>query len=58
MVIGVTDKKPNFYTGDNKYKPLFDYLNVYSETFFRVGEDNTTGSGTKEEKPWLSEVFI
>ena len=44
MVIGVTEKKPNFYTGDNKYKPLFDYLNVYSETFFRVGEDKTDGS--------------
>jgi hypothetical protein len=58
MVIGVTEKKPNFYTGDNKYKPLFDFLNVYSETFFRVGEDNTANSAPKEPKPWLSEVII
>jgi hypothetical protein len=57
MVIGVTDKKPTFYSGETKYKPLFDFLNVYSETFFRVGEDNTANQPQKEAKPWLSEVF-
>jgi hypothetical protein len=55
MVISV-DKKTKFYEGDNKFKPLFDFLNVYSETFFRVGEDKTKASETtKKEKPWLNE---
>jgi hypothetical protein len=58
MVIGVAEKKPNFYTGENKYKPLFDFLNIYSETFFRVGEDNTANQPQKEAKPWLSEVIF
>ena len=55
MVISV-DKKTKFYDGENKFKPLFDFLNVYSETFFRVGEDNTkTTQTTKQDKPWLNE---
>ncbi len=55
MVISV-DKKTVFYDGENKFKPLFDFLNVYSETFFRVGEDKTKASEqTKADKPWLSE---
>lgn len=59
MVLAVGEKKPIFYDGENKYKPLFDFLNVYSETFFRVGEDKTKPSDvTKQDKPWLSEVFI
>jgi hypothetical protein len=60
MVIGV-DKKTNFYDGENKFKPIFDFLNIYSETFFRVGEDRTTGKaseGTKQDKPWLNEVIF
>ena len=57
MVIGVGDKKPRFYDGENKYKLVFDFLNVYSETFFKVGEDKTKASEvTKQDKPWLSEV--
>jgi len=32
-------------------------MNVYSETFFKVGEDKTKASEvTKQDKPWLSEV--
>lgn len=59
MVIGVNDKKPAFYDGENKYKPLFDFLNIYSETFFRVGEDKTKHSeASKQDKPWLNEVII
>ena len=56
MVLTV-DKKTKFYDdGENKFKPLFDFLNVYSETFFRVGEDNTKASEeTKKGKPWLNE---
>lgn len=55
MVISV-DKKTKFYEGENKFKLLFDFLNVYSETFFRVGEDKTkTNETTKQDKPWLNE---
>jgi hypothetical protein len=57
MVIGVGDKKPKFYDGENKYKSMFDFMNVYSETFFKVGEDKTKASEvTKQDKPWLNEV--
>jgi len=55
MVISV-DKKTKFYDGENKFKALFDFLNIYSETFFRVGEDKTKASEqTKVDKPWLNE---
>lgn len=57
MIIGVNDKKPKFYEGDNKYKLIFDFMNVYSETFFKVGEDKTKSSEiTKVDKPWLNDV--
>jgi hypothetical protein len=58
MVIGV-DKKTTFYKGENKFKLIFDFLNVYSETFFRVGEDKGKSTeNVKQEKPWLNEVKI
>lgn len=57
MVIGVGEKKPKFYEGENKYKAMFDFMNVFSETFFKVGEDKTKASEvTKQDKPWLNEV--
>lgn len=57
MVIGV-DKKTKFYEGENKFKPLFDFMNVYSETFFVVGSDKIKATEeTKQEKPWLNEVI-
>jgi len=56
MVLGVGAKKPEFYEGETKYHQVFNFLNVYSETFFRVGEDKTRpGESTKADKPWLSE---
>jgi len=58
MVIGV-DKKTTFYEGENKFKLLFDFLNIFSETFFRVGEDKEKPSETsKQDKPWLNEVIL
>ena len=58
MVLTV-DKKTKFYEGENKFKLIFDFLNIYSETFFRVGEDKTKPSETtKQDKPWLSEVIF
>lgn len=62
LIIPVGDKKqPQIYQGENKFKPIFDFMNVFSETFFRVGEDKTAPSEqqeTKKEKPWLQEVNI
>jgi hypothetical protein len=58
LVLGVGEKKPQVYDGENKYKPLFDFLNVHSETFFRVGEDKNKQETGKQDKPWLSEVNI
>jgi hypothetical protein len=56
MAIGV-DKKTKFYEGDLKYKAIFEFVNVYSETYHRVGEDKIKASDvTKKDKPWLSEV--
>lgn len=60
MVIPVGAKKNVYYDGENKFKPLFDFVNVYSETFFKVGEDKTSGSSSSSnatEKPWLNEKF-
>jgi len=55
MAIG-TDKKQKFFEGDNKYKPIFEFMNVFSETFFVVGEDKLKPSEiTKQDKPWLNE---
>ena len=52
MAIGV-DKKTKFYEGNMKYKPIFDFCNVYQETFFVVGDDTTPRDEPK--KPWLNE---
>lgn len=57
LMIGV-DKKQKFYEGETKYKPIFEFVNVYSETFFRVGENNTRGTDSgsaANAKPWLNE---
>lgn len=56
MVLGV-DKKTKFYEGENKFKPVFDFLNIYSETFYKVGEDkvNPSDQTTTQSKPWLNE---
>ena len=49
-------KKPEIYEGELKYKKIYDFINVYSETFFKVGEDKTRVSEeTKVDKPWLKE---
>lgn len=56
MVIPVGAKKNDYYKGETKFKALFDFLNIYSETFFKVGEDKTRVSEeTKADKPWLNE---
>ena len=54
MAIG-TDKKTKFYEGEMKYRSIMDFVNVYSETFFRVGEESTPNEEPK--KPWMTEKF-
>lgn len=54
MAIGV-DKKTKFYEGEMRYKQIFDFCNVYQETFFVVGEDTTPNEEPK--KPWETEKF-
>eukprot|EP00340_Litonotus_pictus_P002081 CAMPEP_0170527322 /NCGR_PEP_ID=MMETSP0209-20121228/12812_1 /TAXON_ID=665100 ORGANISM="Litonotus pictus, Strain P1" /NCGR_SAMPLE_ID=MMETSP0209 /ASSEMBLY_ACC=CAM_ASM_000301 /LENGTH=339 /DNA_ID=CAMNT_0010817795 /DNA_START=209 /DNA_END=1228 /DNA_ORIENTATION=+ len=56
VALPVGAKKHQTYEGENKFKNLFDFVNVYSETFFKVGEDKTKASEeTKADKPWLNE---
>ena len=57
MVLTAGERKQKFYEDQINYKKLFDFLNIFSETFFRVGEDKARASdSTKAEKPWLHEV--
>jgi len=37
MVIKVTERKPIIYDGDIKYNNIFEFLNIYSETFVTGG---------------------
>lgn len=56
IALPVGAKKPDYYEGDTKFKSIFDFVNIYSETFFKVGEDKTKQTeSTKEDKPWLNE---
>lgn len=58
IILPVGAKKPEFYTGENKFRPLFDFFNIFQETFFKVGEDKTKSSETtKQDRPWLNEKF-
>ena len=60
MVVPVGEKKKNeYFEGETKFKRIYDFLNIYSETFFKVGEDKTTGAssdgGNGVSRPWLNE---
>jgi hypothetical protein len=58
MVLTVGERKQKMYEGGIKYKELFDWINIYSETFFRVGEDKARSTDSlKVEKPWAQEVI-
>lgn len=59
MVLTVGEKKQKLYEGAINYKLLFDWMNVFSETFFRVGEDKARSTDKpKVEKPWAIEVIL
>jgi len=48
-VIKTNEPKPIFYKGDIKYQPIFEFLNVYAETFVPGGDKLNVN------KPWLNE---
>ena len=58
MVITVGEKKQRIYEDPINYKSLFDFLNVFSETFFRVGEETPRlpDPNKAESKEWKKEV--
>ena len=47
------EKKPIKYEGDIfTYKELFEFINIYSETFVFKGHEDTVESSAS--KPWLA----
>lgn len=50
IVIRAGHKKPEEYSGEINYQKLYDWLNVFSETFVSGG-----GEETSAKKPWISE---
>ena len=58
LAFQVGTKKPVAFDGALKFRKIYDFVNVYAETFFKVGEDKTKASDeTKADRPWLSEKF-
>lgn len=49
LVIKTNEPKPIPYKGEIKYQPIFEFLNVYSETFV------PGGANLNVNKPWLNE---
>lgn len=52
MVVKATERKPIIYTGDINYQNIFDFVNIYSETFVSGGGSSQDSAATKA---WLSE---
>jgi len=51
LVVKSSEKKPYVYSGEMKYQPLFDFMNVFSETFVPGGDK------VDNNKPWLTETI-
>jgi hypothetical protein len=51
ILIKPSEKKHSTYNGEMKYGPIFDFLNVFTETFVPGGEQ------LDNEKPWTRETF-
>lgn len=47
------EKKPIFYKGEIKFKPIFEFLNIYSEAFVAGGG---SGQDSAALKVWLTET--
>ncbi len=53
LLVKSGEVKPKKYTGDLKFKPIFEFFNVYSEAFVAGGGSSQDSSATKA---WLAEV--
>lgn len=49
-----SEKRPQVYTGELKYKEIFEWLNVHSEQFVYGGGSSAEGAGPA---PWLNEAI-
>ena len=49
----ITEKRPIMYKGPLKYPNIFEFLNIYSETFVTGGGSSVDSAATKE---WLTEI--
>lgn len=49
------DSKPKVYEGDMKYRPIFEFLNIYSEVFV-IGETEDQPQQSSGPKPWRNEL--
>ena len=53
IIVKATERKPIPYKGAIKYHDIFEFLNVYSETFVSGGGSSVGSAATKQ---WLNEV--
>lgn len=53
LLIKTNEKKPYPYTGEYKFKAMFDFLNVHSEVFVPGGGSSADSAATKD---WMMQV--
>jgi hypothetical protein len=51
IIVKSAEKAHHVYKGDIVYKPIFDWANIYAETFVAGGESESVST-----KPWMSET--
>eukprot|EP01066_Platyproteum_vivax_P009828 Platyproteum_vivax@DN4357_c0_g1_i2.p1 len=56
LMVHRSDKKPEHYTGKMVYNDLFNWVNLFSETFVKGGGYGHDHGKAEEAKPWLVEV--
>lgn len=54
LVVKATERKPVVYEGEINYQSIFDFVNIYSETFVSGGGSSQDSAASKQ---WLSEVL-
>ena len=54
LVLKANENKPIFYKGELKFKPIFEFLNIYSEAFVPGGGSSQDSQATKA---WLTEMI-
>jgi len=47
LVIKTSEKKPKAYNGEMKFMPIFEFLNIFSETFVPGGGSSADSPATK-----------